>query len=41
MVVPEGMNSECTTPVTHKEAVIMTSPVKGAVLNFFYASEPL
>jgi hypothetical protein len=37
MVVPAGINSECTKPLTFQETISMTSPAHVAVLNFFCA----
>jgi hypothetical protein len=40
MVVPEGMNSKCTTLQTSQKTEIMTLAADGAVLSFFHGGKP-
>jgi hypothetical protein len=41
VVVPVGMNSVSTTPLTSQKTVSMTLPADTSVLKFFSAGDPL
>lgn len=38
MIMPVGLNSECTKPLSFQETISMTSPARTAIFNFFFGT---